>query len=272
MLICPANELISKFKSMFIDTHAHLYLSQFDTDRSEMMIRARANQVDKMLLPNIDISTLPKMLQLVDEYPGVCYPMLGLHPCSVNEKYQRELSQLYDQIDHYEFVAIGEAGLDFYWDKSFISQQEKALLLQAEWAMEKKLPLVLHTREAIDRTTDLIRPLAKMGLRGVFHCFTGSVKQADQILEMGFYLGIGGVVTYKNTNLREVLKEIGLERIVLETDSPYLAPVPKRGKRNESGYLPYIAGIIADELHCDIDEVASITSLNAKKVFNIHKD
>ncbi|RME98209.1 MAG: TatD family deoxyribonuclease, partial [Bacteroidetes bacterium] len=226
---------------MLIDTHAHLYSKKFDHDREEMLQRAIAAGVGQFLLPNIDRESIESMLALEAAHPDRCHAMMGLHPCSVQANYQEELAVVRDWLDKRPFLAVGEIGIDLYWDKTYLEEQKEAFLLQVEWALELDLPIVIHARESLDLLIELVRGVGDKRLRGVFHCFTGSLAQAQAIIELGFYLGIGGVATYKNSGLTETLAQLPLSAIILETDAPYLAPVPKRGKRNESAYVRYVA-------------------------------
>lgn len=252
---------------MLIDTHAHIYSKEFDTDRAEMIRRAFDASVAAILMPAIDSETHPSMLQVEAAYPDKCLSMIGLHPVSVKENFKEELQKIEILLKERSFIAIGETGLDFYWDLSFKRQQEAALEQQIEWALEYKLPLVVHSRESTDACLEIIKKHTPRGLRGVFHCFGGSLSQAKAIIEAGFYLGIGGVLTFKKAGLDQVLKDVPLEHIVLETDAPYLAPVPYRGKRNEPAYLPLIAQKLAEATGTDPGEIARITTANAKKLF-----
>ncbi|MGN6435823.1 MAG: TatD family hydrolase, partial [Agriterribacter sp.] len=228
-----------------VDTHCHLYSEDFERDRKEMIARAQDEGVARFYLPNIDSSSIKGMLELENDYPGVCFPMMGIHPCYIKENYKEELRIVEEWLQKRHFAAVGEIGLDFYWDKTYTSQQYEAFHQQIAWAKQYKLPIVIHTREAMQQGIDVVKEHAGKDLRGIFHCFGGSVNEAQQIVSMGFLLGIGGVLTYKKSGLREVLKEISLEHVVLETDAPYLTPVPFRGKRNESAYLKYIIETLA---------------------------
>lgn len=252
---------------MIIDTHTHLYLNEFEDDIDEVMKRAADEGVEKFYLPAIDSSETENLLKLEQKFPGKCFAMMGLHPCSVKDDYEHELDLVYSFLQKRKFAAVGEIGLDFYWDKSFATQQYKAFHRQIEWALEFILPVVLHTREAVQQSIDVIKEYKGKGLRGIFHCFSGTLQQALDIIDAGFYLGIGGVVTYKNAGLAEVVKEIDLKHIVLETDSPYLTPVPLRGKRNESSYLKYVIAKIAEVKNISVDEVVDITTKNAEVIF-----
>lgn len=250
-----------------IDTHCHLYSEEFDIDRDAMIERAIQLGVAKFYLPAIYSKAIDGMLALEQKYQGVCIAMMGLHPCYVKENYKEELAIVQDWLDKRSFAAVGEIGLDFYWDTNFKEQQYEAFNLQMDWALEKNLPIVIHTRNAMQETIEMVKPFAAKGLKGIFHCFSGSYESAIQIINMGFLLGIGGVITYKNAGLGEVLLNIGLEHLVLETDAPYLTPVPFRGKRNESSYLQYVVEKLADIKQVSIEEVAAITSANAEQLF-----
>jgi TatD DNase family protein len=250
-----------------IDTHCHLYLDEFDEDRQQVMERAAAQGVERFYLPAIDSTVLSRVLQMEKDFPGRCSAMTGLHPCSVKENYATELLVVEQQLSVRKFAAIGESGLDFYWDKTFVSQQYDAFKKQVDWAKQYGIPVVIHSRQSTQECIDLIKGLKDERLTGIFHCFGGSLEEARQISALGFYLGIGGVVTYKNSGLAAVIEQLPLDNIVLETDAPYLTPAPFRGKRNESAYLQYIAQKIADIKKMTIEEVAAITSSNADKVF-----
>ena len=252
-----------------IDTHLHLYAEEFNTDRSTVIQKANDVGVTKFLLPNIDLNSIQGMHALVEEYPNQFFPMMGLHPCSVNDNYKEVLDKLKAQLKNGSYVAVGEIGIDLYWDKSTYDIQKEAFLVQCEWAMQLDLPIVIHSRESIDPIVELLKPL-RGKIRGVFHCFTGTVKQAESILDLGFYVGIGGVVTFKNTTLREVLGEaVPLNKVLLETDSPYLAPTPYRGKRNEPAYLEKVVLTLADVYGCSEEEVDRTTTANALRLFNL---
>lgn len=254
---------------MFIDTHCHLYLDEFKQDIKEVMNRAELQQVKKFYLPAIDSAQIDNMLALEEKFPGKCFAMMGLHPCSVKENYLEELIIVKSWFDKRKFAAVGEIGLDFYWDKTFTQQQFEAFRMQIEWSVQYNLPIVIHTRNAIQETIDVVREFVPRGVKGIFHCFGGSYQNAKEILDAGFYLGIGGVLTYKKSGLAEVLEKIDLSHMVLETDSPYLTPVPFRGKRNESSYLKYIAEKLAQVKNVSVEEVAAITTANAEKIFGL---
>ena len=250
-----------------IDTHCHLYSEEFKDDIKEVIKRAKAEGVTKFYLPAIDSTCLDAMLELEKQFPNECIAMMGLHPCYVKENYKDELKIVETQLDARSFAAVGEIGLDFYWDKTFAEQQYEAFELQMQWALDKQLPIVIHTRNAMQETLNTVKPYAAKGLKGIFHCFSGSYESAKQIVDMDFLLGIGGVITYKNAGLPEALAKISVEHLVLETDSPYLTPVPFRGKRNESSYLKYIIEKLADVKNISVEELAEITTANAEKMF-----
>jgi TatD DNase family protein len=251
----------------FIDTHCHLYLDDFKDDINDIIERAKKNGVEKFFLPAIDSSVIDEMLAMETSFPGACFAMMGLHPCSVKANYKKELKIAGEWLAKRKFAAIGEIGLDFYWDKTFTAEQYDAFEMQMQWALEQSMPIVIHTRNAMQETIDTVRPFAAKGLRGIFHCFSGNFENAKAIIDMGFLLGIGGVLTYKNAGLQQVIEKINLEHIVLETDAPYLTPVPYRGKRNESSYILFIAEKLAEIKKVNIEEVAAITTANAKKIF-----
>jgi len=250
-----------------IDTHCHLYLPEFEENLVQIIQLSKANGVEKILLPAINSETHDKMLQLEKDFPDYCIPMIGLHPCYVKSNYKEELAIIEGHLLARKFAAIGECGLDFYWDKSFVTEQYEAVEQQIEWAKTYQIPLILHTRNATKETIEVVKKQASKNLTGIFHCFGGTLEEAQEIINLGFFLGIGGVVTYKNSGLDKVIEQIPLENIVLETDAPYLSPVPHRGKTNEPAYLKFIAEKIAMVKNCSFEEVDYITSLNAKKVF-----
>ena len=250
-----------------IDTHTHLYLSEFDDDISAVMERARHEGVTKFFLPAIDSLEFDRMLKLESNFKGECYAMVGLHPCSVKENFDDELVLVESALKSRTFSAIGEIGLDFYWDKSFMLSQFTCFHKQIDFALNKQLPIVIHSRNALDECIAVVNEYSQRGLKGIFHCFGGTLEQANRIIETGFLLGIGGIVTYKNSGLSEVLKHIDLKHLVLETDAPYLSPVPFRGKRNESSYLKYIALKIAEIKNVSVEEVAKATTLNVQRIF-----
>lgn len=254
---------------ILIDTHAHTYLKEFDHDRKESIERAISAGVQKILLPNIDSTSIDDMLKLSSEFPEICLPMMGLHPTSVDENYEFELNLVETWLKKQKFIAIGEIGMDLYWDKTFVEQQKICFKHQLELANKYNLPVAIHIRKAFDETFAVLKQLNQAKFSGVFHCFGGDLRQAHKAIEAGFYLGIGGVVTYKNAGLQEVIKEIPLENLVLETDAPFLTPVPHRGKRNESSYLQNIAEKIAEIKNISAEKVGEITSENANKLFKL---
>ncbi|MBV6645674.1 MAG: TatD family hydrolase [Cyclobacteriaceae bacterium] len=253
---------------MLIDSHAHIYLDQFDEDRLEMMDRAQQEKVLKIYMPNIDSTSIDSMLEVYDQFEQFTFPMMGLHPCSVKKDFERELYLVEEWLEKGSFIAVGEIGTDLYWDKTYFAYQQEAFKVQCELALQHELPIVVHCRESIDETIELVQPYIERGLRGVFHCFTGDIDQAKKITDLGMYLGIGGVATFKNGGLHKVLPEVDMHRMVLETDSPYLAPVPHRGKRNEPSYIPIIAQRVADLTNLSLDEVSEITTKNAQELFH----
>lgn len=253
-----------------IDTHCHLYVKEFENDIGQVIADAQQQGVQQFFLPNIDSDSIDSMLRLEANYPGVCIAMMGLHPCSVKADYKQQLQLVADWLQKRPFAAVGEIGLDFYWDKSFEQQQYEVFRKQIELALQHQIPIVIHTREAMQQCIDVVAAYKGSGLKGIFHCFGGTVEEAEKIINLGFYLGIGGVLTYKKSGLPEVLRHISLQHLVLETDSPYLAPVPKRGKRNESGYLKYIMAALAEIKKCTPEEIARITTANATFVFQNH--
>ncbi|HTB99304.1 MAG TPA: TatD family hydrolase [Ferruginibacter sp.] len=250
-----------------IDTHCHLYSEEFKADLDMVIQRAESEGVKRFYLPSIDSESIESMLVLGKKFPEKCIPMMGLHPCYVKENYLDELSIIKKWLSIQKFAAVGEIGLDFYWDKTFVKQQEQAFRTQIELSLEYNLPVVLHTRDAMQETIDIIKEYIPRGIKGIFHCFGGTYENAIEIINAGFYLGIGGVLTYKKSGLSQVLEKIDLRHIVLETDAPYLAPVPFRGKRNESCYLKYIAAKLAEVKNTSVEEVAQITTSNAEKIF-----
>lgn len=252
----------------FIDTHTHLYLPQFDEDRSDMMARAVGAGVTRMYLPGIDSSHVAAIRRMEAEYPGVCVAMPGLHPCSVSEDPDPELEVVKKMLEEdRNWCAVGEIGLDLYWDKTFFEQQKHAFRQQIRWAKAHKLPIVIHSRESTRECIDLVREEKDEHLRGVFHCFSGTLQEANEIMELDFMLGIGGVLTFKKAGLDLLLPHVPMNFIVLETDSPYLAPVPHRGERNESSYLPLVAQKLAEVKKISVEEVAEKTSNNALRLF-----
>lgn len=271
-MLLPDGYLLSANRQphhIMIDTHTHLYSEQFDEDRTEMIQRALDKGVEKFFLPAIDSETHQKMLLLETEYPGKIFSMMGLHPCSVQpETWENELNLVKNYLGQRDFVAIGEIGIDLYWDKSTLDIQVKAFEQQIDWAIEKDIPIVIHSRESFNETFEVLERKKHPKLRGIFHCFSGNLEQAKQAIDLQFVLGIGGVVTFKNGKIDQFLNQIPLDKIVLETDSPYLAPVPFRGKRNESSYVELVAGKLVDIYGKEFAEIDRITTENANKIFS----
>ncbi|MFB5945407.1 TatD family hydrolase [Albibacterium profundi] len=252
------------------DTHTHIYYHAQSPELQKQIDRCLANHIERLFLPNVDLSSVDQVMQTVAAYPDYCYAMLGLHPCSIKkEGFRDELLKLERILDQHTIYAVGEIGLDLYWDKTTFDEQVEAFKIQVVWATERNLPIVIHCREAFDELFILLNKLKSEKLRGIFHCFTGDYDQALKAIDFGFYLGIGGVVTFKNAGLDKVVKDIPLEHIVLETDSPYLAPVPFRGKENESSYLLHIAQKVADLHHLPLEDIAAITTQNSKNIFGV---
>ena len=254
---------------MFIDTHAHLYVSEFDADRNEMMQRALNAGVKQVVLPAIDSETTAAMHALKKQFPKNIHLMMGLHPTHVKENVEEELVHVANELEKNNFVAVGEIGMDLYWDKTYQKEQQKAFAQQIDWALAYDLPIVIHCREAFDEIFEVLEGVVNQRLRGIFHCFTGNVAQAQRAIELNMLLGIGGVLTFKNSGLAETISKIPLAHLVLETDAPYLAPMPFRGKRNESAYLPLVAQRLAQVYQVSDEQVAQITTANAQKLFGI---
>lgn len=250
-----------------IDTHCHLYLDEFDVDRDAVIERAAQVGVSRFYLPSIDSENFPSILAMEETYPGRCRAMVGLHPCSVKENYKEELAYFLQMMASRPFSAVGEIGLDFYWDRTFENQQYEAFREQIAWARDYKIPIVIHSRESMQESIRVVKEEQRGDISGIFHCFGDSLESAKAIIGLGFKLGIGGVLTYKNSKLPEVIREIDLEHIVLETDAPYLTPVPFRGKRNETAYLSYIMSKLAEIKQVSPEEVARITTQNALNIF-----
>lgn len=249
------------------DTHSHLYDTKFVEDRKAMILRAFEENIQRIFIPNIDQNTVKAMMDIVAAYPQKCFPMMGLHPCHVNENYKQELAVIKKHLDAGGFCAVGEIGMDLYWDKTYVENQKIAFRTQIQWAKEKGLPIAIHCRNALNEIFEILEDEKDEQLRGVFHCFTGSIEQAQRVIDLNFYLGIGGIVTFKKAGLDAVVKEIDLKNLVLETDSPYLAPSPNRGKRNESSYLIHIARKVAELHQVSIERLAQITTDNSIKLF-----
>ncbi|WP_316734858.1 TatD family hydrolase [Pedobacter aquatilis] len=254
---------------IFTDTHTHLYYEQDAEKQAQLMERCFENNVNRLFLPNVDVASIKMIDDLVEKYPENCFAMAGLHPCDVKDDYEAQLEKIYSSIDGRKIYAIGEIGIDLYWDKSTLSIQQDAFRKQINWAKDLGLPIVIHCREAFDEVFEVLEAEKDDKLRGIFHCFTGNEQQANQAINLNFYLGIGGVVTYKKAGLDLVLANVPLDKLVLETDSPYLAPVPFRGKPNESSYLIYVAQKLSDIYQVSIEEIANITTENSKKIFGV---
>ncbi len=257
---------------MFIDTHTHLFVDAFDRDRKEVVQRAIDHGVEALLLPNIDVDTIDKMNELANDFPNNCFPMMGIHPCDVKEDWENQLEIIKKELFSYpeKYIAVGEIGIDLYWDKTHIEEQKEVFKRQIKWAKELQKPIVIHARDSFDEIFEIVDELNDDQLTGVFHCFTGTKEQAEKIINYGgFKIGIGGVITYKKAKVDEAIRDISLKHIVLETDSPYLAPVPKRGKRNESAYILHIAEKLTDIYQVPLLEIEKQTTLNAIELFNL---
>ncbi|MEJ2882861.1 TatD family hydrolase [Pedobacter sp. GR22-6] len=254
---------------LLTDTHTHLYYETDEEKLAELIQRCFDNKVERLFLPNVDVASIAKIEHLVKKYPSNCFAMAGLHPCDVKEDYELVLDEICQSMVDRDIYAIGEIGIDLHWDKTTLDIQKVAFKEQIKWAKDMELPIVIHCREAFDEIFEVLEAQKGADLRGILHCFTGNTDQAFQAIELGFHLGIGGVVTYKKSGLDEVLKHIPLEKIVLETDSPYLAPVPFRGKPNESSYLLHIAERVAEIYQISLEEVAEVTTANSRHIFNI---
>ena len=252
-----------------IDTHAHIYASEFDEDREQVVQRARDQGIDTILLPNIDLESIEPMLATEAQFPEVCHSMMGLHPCYVDANIEQTLKTIRAWFDKRDFIAVGEIGIDLYWDKTFKAEQEMAFVTQLQWAKELDLPVVIHTRDSIEETRTLLRQEQDGSLRGVFHCFGSSLEEAQAINELGFHLGLGGVSTFKNSGMDKVIPHLDMNYVILETDCPYLAPAPHRGKRNEPAYTELVAKRIADLRGMTMKEVDAITTQNARDLFNL---
>ena len=249
----------------FADTHTHLYLEEFDEDREQVLQQCAEAGVKYLFFPNIDANSIRPMLEVCSTHTH-CYPMMGLHPSEVREDYREALKYIMDCMDTADFVGIGEIGMDLYWDKTFVEEQKTVLAEQLRYAQSRGLPAVIHCRKAFAETWEVLKQF-KGNLHGIFHCFAGDIAQAEKVIEKGFLIGVGGTVTYKNSGIQEVVKHIGLQHIVLETDSPFLTPVPFRGKRNASYHIPLIAQRIAEIKGLSLEEVAETTTENALKLF-----
>lgn len=253
---------------MFVDTHTHLFVDAFDEDRTEIVQKAISSGVEKMLLPNIDIDTIDAMNELAKSFPSNCFAMMGLHPGSIKEDWEDRLEIIRKHLFTGDYVAVGEIGMDLYWDKTFVKEQAEAFRMQVEWAKELKLPIVIHAREAFEPIFEILDEINDDSLTGVFHCFTGTLEQANHVLAYGgFKLGIGGVLTYKKAELDKVLEQVDLKHLILETDSPYLPPVPYRGKRNESSYILHIAEKLTEVYNVPLSKIEEMTTASARELF-----
>jgi len=252
---------------MLIDTHAHIYTPAFHDDREEVIRNAVEAGVGKILMPNIDVESLRDVLRVAEQFPGICFPMTGLHPGSVDAGYKAQLDKLGQSFHDHPFIGIGEIGIDLYWDKTYIAEQKEAFREQLRQARFHRLPVVIHVRNSFDEVFSILEEEQDGSLRGIFHCFSGEEREAGMVTSLGFYLGIGGVVTYKNSRLPEVLQSVDPRRLVLETDAPWLAPVPFRGRRNECGYLPFIAARVAEIYAMSTEEIAATTTRNVTDIF-----
>lgn len=251
------------------DTHTHLYSEEFKADLDQLLNSASVLGIERFFMPNIDSTSVEDMLRIEERHPGKCFPMMGLHPCSVKENWKEEMKIVEDWFQKRKFAAVGEIGIDLYWDKTFIEEQKTVFKRQIEIAIQHNVPIVIHTRDSFDVAYEIVNENRNENLNGVFHCFTGNIEQAKKVTGMGFFLGIGGVVTFKNGGLDKILPHIDLNHVVLETDAPYLAPVPFRGKRNEPAYLLKIAEKIAEIKNISVEEVAAVTTANSKKLFKM---
>lgn len=252
-----------------IDTHAHIYAKEFDQDRDQVVQRALEQGIEKILLPNIDLNSIEPMLRTEAAYPDICHSMMGLHPCYVDNNVKQTLETIHAWFAKHSFIAVGEIGIDLYWDKTYQKEQEWAFVTQLNWAKELKLPVVIHTRDSIQETLKLLKAEQDGTLSGVFHCFGGSIEEANAINDLGFHLGLGGVTTFKNGGMDSVIPSLDLNNVILETDCPYLAPVPHRGKRNEPAYTRLVNERIAELRQLTDEEVAKITTENAKRLFHL---
>ena len=257
--------------SYYIDSHAHIYLDQFTDNVGEIINRSLDNKVNKILMPNINLDTVSKMLNLSEKYKGICYPMLGLHPCYIENEFENEITKILEYKSS-ETIAIGEIGLDFFRGRKNIKNQIRALEIQCEYALSQKLPIVIHTRNSIDDTISIVSRYSKKGLTGVFHCFSGNLNQAYNIINMGFKIGVGGILTFKNSNIKNVISKIEIKHLILETDSPYLSPEPIRGKVNEPANIIFISEKLSEILSVPIEIVSQVTSENVKNLFDLQSN
>lgn len=256
-------------KMRYIDTHTHLYTEEFDPDRNQVMQAAIDAGVTKMVMPAIDTDSHKQLIDLADKWPGVVFPAMGVHPTSINIDYKQQLDAVEQYLAQRHFCAIGEIGTDFYWDTTFATQQIDAFTVQLRWAIDANKPVIIHTRNSMDETLKVLETFVCPQLRGILHCFSGTAEQAKKAIEMGFLIGIGGVLTFKKSDTPNIVNEIGIDHLVLETDSPYLTPVPFRGSRNESKHIPVIAQKLAEVLNVSVEKVAEVTTKNAENLFGI---
>ncbi len=254
---------------MLIDSHAHIYLEEFDGDREDVILRAKKSGIEKIILPNVDNETIERLIDVSDKYPEICFPLMGLHPTTVGKDYKKDIITIEEWLQERKFCGIGEIGIDLYWDKTFKAEQEDAFRIQLQMAKTNNLPIVIHVRNSFEEVYDILKQEQNGELKGIFHCFSGGIGEAQKVIDLGFKLGIGGVVTFKNSNLGDVISQIDVAHLVLETDSPYLAPVPYRGKRNESSYIRIIAEKVASVSGISFEKVAEITSENVIELFHI---
>ena len=252
---------------LLTDTHIHLYAEEFDADRNDLIRKAADENIKRFFLPNIDSTSIDGMKRIIDAHHETCFPMMGLHPCYVKENYINELKKIETELSKNNYCAVGEIGIDLFWDKTFVKQQEEVFEKQILWASELNLPIIIHSRNSTDEIIALLEKNTQLKNFGIFHCFTGTIEQAQKIISMGFYLGIGGVVTFKNSGMDKVVSQIDLQHIVLETDAPYLSPTPHRGKRNIPSYLKLVAQKISEIKNCSLEEVANLTTENSKNIF-----
>ena len=256
---------------MFIDTHAHIYSEEFLDDIENIIETAALKKVTDIYMPNIDSTSIDEMLRIAAKHTN-CHPMMGLHPCYVKENYKEELQLVQKYLSLQKFVAVGEIGIDLYWEQTFVNEQKEAFDYQISLAKEHGLPIVIHSRDSLDLTIDAVTKQQDGNLKGIFHCFNGTADQANRIMSIGFMMGIGGVITYKNAGVDKIVANLPIESLVLETDAPYLSPVPYRGKRNEPSYIEVIAAKLAELKNCSIDQIGAVTTFNAKKIFSTHQE
>lgn len=252
-----------------IETHAHIYSTQFDEDRNAAIERAKSEGVSKILMPNVDVESIEVLHKSEENYPGYCVAMMGLHPCSVKEDYKEQLATIEGHLNKRKYIAVGEIGLDYYWDLNYKEAQIDAFKTQIEWGIEQDLPIAIHSREANADVIKILKEYKGSGLRGVLHCFSGNAEEAKELVELGFYLGIGGVLTFKNSGLKDAIREVAPEHLLLETDCPYLAPMPNRGKRNEPSFIKFVLQHLSELYMMHEKELAKITTQNANDLFKL---